>query len=93
MKDLVYDEFIEKLRVENDIVSILSDYVPLKKKGKNYWGCCPFHHEKTPSFSVNPDKGFFYCFGCQAGGNVFNFFGLIYSHIKRFKVLVIKNVR
>ena len=73
MKDLVYDEFIEKLRVENDIVSILSDYVPLKKKGKNYWGCCPFHHEKTPSFSVNPDKGFFYCFGCQAGGNVFNF--------------------
>jgi DNA primase len=73
MKDLVYDEFIERLRAECDIVSILSDYLTLKKKGKNYWGCCPFHHEKTPSFSVTPDKGFFYCFGCQAGGNVFNF--------------------
>lgn len=73
MKDAVYDEFIDRLRSECDIVSILSDYVPLKKKGKNYWGCCPFHHEKTPSFSVTPDKGFFYCFGCHTGGNVFNF--------------------
>jgi DNA primase len=73
MKDAVYDEFIDRLRSESDIVSILSDYVPLKKKGKNYWGCCPFHHENTPSFSVTPDKGFFYCFGCQSGGNVFNF--------------------
>lgn len=67
------DDFIEKLRSEADIVRIVSDYVPLRKKGRNYWGCCPFHHEKTPSFSVAPDKGFFYCFGCQAGGNVFNF--------------------
>jgi len=73
MKDAVYDEFIDRLRSECDIVSILSDYVPLKKKGKNYWGCCPFHHENTPSFSVASDKGFFYCFGCQSGGNVFNF--------------------
>ena len=73
MKDGIYDEFIDRLRSESDIVSILSDYVPLKKKGKNYWGCCPFHHENTPSFSVTPDKGFFYCFGCQSGGNVFNF--------------------
>ncbi|GMB00840.1 DNA primase [Pelosinus sp. IPA-1] len=73
MKDAVYDEFIDRLRSESDIVSILSDYVPLKKKGKNYWGCCPFHHENTPSFSVTPEKGFFYCFGCQSGGNVFNF--------------------
>jgi len=73
MKDAVYDEFIERLRSECDIVSILSEYVPLKKKGKNYWGCCPFHHENTPSFSVASDKGFFYCFGCQSGGNVFNF--------------------
>ncbi len=73
MKDGIYDEFIDRLRSESDIVSILSEYVPLKKKGKNYWGCCPFHHENTPSFSVTPDKGFFYCFGCQSGGNVFNF--------------------
>ncbi|QJW48165.1 DNA primase [bacterium BFN5] len=73
MKDMAYDDFIEKLRSQSDIVSIISDYVPLKKKGKNYWGCCPFHQEKSPSFSVTPDKGFFYCFGCQTGGNVFNF--------------------
>ena len=73
MKDAVFDEFIDRLRTESDIVSIVSDYVSLKKKGKNYWGCCPFHGEKTPSFSVNPEKGFFYCFGCQNGGNVFNF--------------------
>jgi len=73
MKDAVFDEFIDRLRSESDIVSIISDYVPLKKKGKNFWGCCPFHGEKTPSFSVTPDKGFFYCFGCQTGGNVFNF--------------------
>ncbi|MEG6585841.1 DNA primase [Dendrosporobacter sp. 1207_IL3150] len=73
MKDMAYDEFIERLRSQSDIISVISDYVPLKKKGKNYWGCCPFHQEKSPSFSVNPEKGFFYCFGCQTGGNVFNF--------------------
>ena len=67
------DDFVDKLRDESDIVSVVSDYVPLKKKGKNYWGCCPFHQEKTPSFSVAADKGFFYCFGCGVGGNVFNF--------------------
>ncbi|MDT8901927.1 DNA primase [Anaeroselena agilis] len=73
MKDAVFDDFIDRLRSQSDIVSVISEYVPLKKRGKNYWGCCPFHHEKTPSFSVTPDKGFFYCFGCQSGGNVFNF--------------------
>lgn len=73
MKDVKHDDFIDRLRSESDIIRIISEYVPLKKKGKNYWGCCPFHHEKTPSFSVAPEKGFFYCFGCQAGGNVFNF--------------------
>lgn len=73
MKDPIFDDFIVRLRSESDIVSIVSDYVALKKKGKNYWGCCPFHNEKTPSFTVTPDKGFFYCFGCQSGGNVFNF--------------------
>lgn len=67
------NDFIDRLRSESDIVSVVSEYVPLKRKGKNFWGCCPFHNEKTPSFSVTPDKGFFYCFGCGAGGNVFNF--------------------
>ncbi len=73
MKISISDDFIERLRADSDIVSIISDYVPLKKRGRNYWGCCPFHHEKTPSFSVTPEKGFFYCFGCQTGGNIFNF--------------------
>jgi len=73
MKYLIDDDFIDRLRSECDIVSVISEYVTLNKKGRNYWGYCPFHSEKTPSFSVTPDKGFFYCFGCQAGGNVFNF--------------------
>lgn len=73
MKYAVDDDFVDRLRSECDIVNVISEYVTLKKKGKNYWGCCPFHSEKTPSFSVTPDKGFFYCFGCQAGGNIFNF--------------------
>jgi len=73
LKNTLYDEFVDRVRTESDIISVISEYLPLKKKGKNFWGCCPFHNEKTPSFSVTPDKGFFYCFGCQAGGNVFNF--------------------
>lgn len=67
------EEFIEHVRSQNDIVSVINDYVTLKRKGRNYWGICPFHSEKTPSFSVNPDKQFFYCFGCGTGGNVFTF--------------------
>ena len=67
------DDFVDKLRAHADIVAIVSEYVPLTKRGRNYWGCCPFHQEKTPSFSVAPDKGFFYCFGCQAGGDAFRF--------------------
>jgi DNA primase len=73
LKNTLYDDFVDRVRTESDIISVISEYVPLKKRGKNFWGCCPFHNEKTPSFSVAPDKGFFYCFGCQAGGNVFNF--------------------
>ena len=73
LKNTLYDEFIDRVRAESDIVSVVSEYVSLQKKGKNFWGCCPFHHEKTPSFSVAPDKGFFYCFGCQSGGDVFQF--------------------
>lgn len=70
---MMYDAFVERVRRECDITATVSDYVTLKKNGQNYWGCCPFHNEKTPSFSVRPDKGFFYCFGCQAGGNVITF--------------------
>lgn len=66
-------EFAEQVRSAADIVRIISGYVSLKRKGDRYWGCCPFHNEKTPSFSVKPDNGFYYCFGCHAGGNVFNF--------------------
>jgi DNA primase len=65
--------FIEDLRRQADIVRVLSDYVTLKKKGSNWMACCPFHQEKTPSFSVNPSKNIFYCFGCGKGGSVFNF--------------------
>ena len=65
--------FIDDLRRQADIVRVVSDYVSLKKKGANWMACCPFHQEKTPSFSVNPAKDIFYCFGCQKGGNVFKF--------------------
>ncbi len=67
------DEIIEEVRINNDIVDIISEYVKLEKKGKDYFGLCPFHREKTPSFSVVPGKQIFYCFGCGKGGNVFHF--------------------
>jgi len=65
--------FIDELRRQADIVRVVGDYVTLKKKGANWMACCPFHQEKTPSFSVNPSKDIFYCFGCGKGGSVFNF--------------------
>ncbi len=67
------DDVIEQVRSRTDIVALVSEYVKLRKTGKNYVGLCPFHEEKTPSFSVDPDKQLFYCFGCGAGGSVFNF--------------------
>jgi DNA primase len=67
------DTFKDDLRRQADIVRIIQDYVPLKKKGSNWMACCPFHQEKTPSFSVNPRKEVFYCFGCAKGGDVFRF--------------------
>ena len=66
-------EFIEEVRQANDIVAVISEYVPLTRRGRNFWACCPFHNEKTASFSVAADKGFFYCFGCHASGDVFKF--------------------
>jgi DNA primase len=67
------DTFVDDLKRQADIVRIIQDYVQLKKKGANWMACCPFHKEKTPSFSVSPTKEIFYCFGCHKGGNVFNF--------------------
>ncbi len=67
------DEIIEEVRQSNDIVDIISQYVRLKRSGRNYFGLCPFHNEKSPSFSVSPDKQIFHCFGCGVGGNVFTF--------------------
>ena len=66
-------EIIERVRVASDVLEIVSGYLTLRKKGQNYFGLCPFHHEKTPSFSVNTDMQIFHCFGCGAGGNVFTF--------------------
>ena len=67
------DELIEEVRTRNDIVDVISDYVRLQKKGSSYFGLCPFHNEKSPSFSVSRQKQMYYCFGCGAGGNVFTF--------------------
>ncbi len=67
------DELIEEVRARNDIVDVVSGYVRIQKKGNSYFGLCPFHNEKSPSFSVSQSKQMFYCFGCGAGGNVFTF--------------------
>ena len=67
------DEIIEEVRQNNDIVDIISQYVHLTRKGRNYFGLCPFHNEKSPSFSVSPDRQIFHCFGCGVGGNVYTF--------------------
>jgi DNA primase len=71
---MLYDEqLIEEIRSQNDIVSVISNYVKLEKKGSSYFGLCPFHNEKSPSFSVSPGKQMYYCFGCGEGGNVITF--------------------
>ena len=67
------DEIIEEVRQNNDIVDIISQYVHLTRKGRNYFGLCPFHSEKSPSFSVSPDRQIFHCFGCGVGGNIYTF--------------------
>ena len=67
------DDIIEEVRTRNDIVDVISGYVKLQRKGSSYFGLCPFHNEKSPSFSVSPGKQMYYCFGCGAGGNVYTF--------------------
>ena len=73
MKGFIKKESIDETAARADIVRIIGEYVPLEQKGNDWWGCCPFHSEKTPSFSVSQDKKFYYCFGCHASGTVFNF--------------------
>lgn len=86
MEKIRFNEFVEQVLTSSDIVAVISEYVSLKKKGSKYWGCCPFHNEKTPSFSVSPDKGLFYCFGCQVGGNVTSFISK-YENISWFEAI------
>ncbi|MGB2697305.1 MAG: DNA primase [Candidatus Zixiibacteriota bacterium] len=73
MTNFYSQDLIDRIRESNDIVDLISEYVPLKKRGKNYMGLCPFHPEKKPSFSVSQDKQIYYCFGCGQGGNVITF--------------------
>ena len=84
------DELIEEIRSKNDIVDVISGYVRLQKKGSSYFGLCPFHNEKSPSFSVSRQKQMYYCFGCGAGGNVFTFLMEYenYSFLEALKFLV-----
>ena len=76
------EAWMDELLQKTDIVSLVSEYVPLSQKSGRLWGCCPFHNEKTPSFSVQPDKQMYYCFGCHAGGGAIQFVRA--SHFARF---------
>ena len=71
------DEIVEEVKQSNDIVEVISQYIQLKRSGRNFFGLCPFHNEKSPSFSVSPDKQIFHCFGCGVGGNVIGFISKI----------------
>lgn len=92
MDNIELDRFVNKVRESSDIYSVVSRYISLKQKGNQYWSCCPFHSEKTPSFTVSPEKGFFYCFGCHVGGNVFKFISLI-ENISYFEAVKLQAER
>ena len=87
MRDPRMEAFVQQVRAQTDILAVVQGYVPLKRKGNRYWGCCPFHNEKTASFSVVPVDGFFYCFGCHAGGDAFKFISLM-EHITPFEAIL-----
>ena len=87
MRDPRMEAFVQQVRAGTDILAVVQSYVSLKRKGNRYWGCCPFHSEKTASFSVVPSEGFFYCFGCHAGGDAFKFLSLI-DHITPFEAIL-----
>ena len=86
MRDPRMEAFVQQVRAQTDILAVVQGCVPLRRKGNRYWGCCPFHNEKTASFSVVPAEGFFYCFGCHAGGDVFKFISLM-EHITWFEAV------
>src|SRR5262245_64503081 len=77
---MISQEKIAEIRNRASIVEVISDYVTLKKAGRNHMGLCPFHGEKTPSFTVSEEKGIYHCFGCHAGGGVFHFL-MQYDHL------------
>ena len=92
MRNVELDEFVERVNERTDIYSVVSQYVTLTQKSGRFWGQCPFHNEKTASFSVSPEKGLFYCFGCQTGGNVFKFLSLI-ENISYFEAVKLQAQR
>ena len=69
----IANETIEEVNARTSIVTLVGEYTRLEQRGSDWWGCCPFHSEKTPSFSVSPDQGLYYCFGCNRGGDIFSF--------------------
>jgi DNA primase len=79
MSGMIPQDIIDQVRDASDIVQVIGEYIRLKKRGRNYLALCPFHTEKTPSFSVSQDKQIFHCFGCGKGGNVFTFLILVSS--------------
>ena len=92
MENSKMDEFVNTVSERSDICEVVSRYVPLTLRGGKFWACCPFHEEKTPSFSVSPDKGLFYCFGCKTGGNVFKFISLM-EHVTYWEAVKIQAER
>ena len=73
MKNMYPPEFMQELKAKNDIVEVIGSYIKLERRGYTYWACCPFHHEKTPSFAVNAGDGYYHCFGCGVSGDVIGF--------------------
>lgn len=92
MENAEFEEFVNSVREHSDIYEVVSRYVPLNLKNGRYWARCPFHEEKTPSFTVSPDKGIFYCFGCHEGGNVFKFISKM-EHVTYFEAIKLQAER